>query len=81
MKWHQVFKRTVKFGFVTEDMSDIVQRYKASTLAPKAHYTICINLYRITACAKVELVEFVVPGQEVSYCQSLISVGHGLKSS
>lgn len=23
-----VFKRTVKFGFVTEDMSDIVQRYK-----------------------------------------------------
>eukprot|EP00438_Fugacium_kawagutii_P036085 Skav218066 [mRNA] locus=scaffold1832:71287:76705:+ [translate_table: standard] len=25
----KVFKRTVKFGFVTEDQSDIVQRYKA----------------------------------------------------
>jgi hypothetical protein len=37
MKWHQVFKRTVKFGFVTEDMSDIVQRYKVSTVAPKVH--------------------------------------------
>ena len=39
VKW-QVFKRTVKFGFVTEDMSDIVQRYKASTVAPN-----CIDLY------------------------------------
>jgi hypothetical protein len=27
----------VKFGFVTEDMSDIVQRYKVSTVAPKVH--------------------------------------------
>jgi len=26
----EVFKRTVKFGFVTEDQSDIVQRYKAT---------------------------------------------------
>ena len=25
----EVFKRTVKFGFVTEDQSDIVQRFKA----------------------------------------------------
>ena len=26
---HEVFKRTVKFGIVTEDQTDIVQRYKA----------------------------------------------------